>query len=218
MAQKNRNIHLIGFLLFILGYSLLANYTLQSKSYPAMGALVALVPIFLICLLLALRSKQRLLMLGLLILSSPLFWFAWEYFKLHYDWVYWLVHESVQLLLLITFARTLLPGQQSLCTQFAKMVHGSLSPKHTVYTRQVTIAWVLFFAAIILASNYLFFFYPIKTWSIFVNFAYLPLVTMMFVVEYMIRKWVLPEEDQTNIMEAVYAFMNKSRNEKKVSR
>lgn len=218
MAQKNHIVRLIGFLLLILGYSLLANYTLQSKSYPAIGALVALVPIFLICFLLAFRSKQRLLMLGLLALISPLFWFAWEYFKLHYDLVYWLVHESVQLLLLITFARTLMPGQQALCTQFATMVHGSLSPKHTIYSRQVTIAWVIFFAAILLTSNCLFFFYPIKTWSIFVNFAYLPLVTTMFIVEYMIRKLVLPKEDQTNIMEAVYAFMNKPRNEEKVSR
>ncbi|MEE9331848.1 MAG: hypothetical protein V3U89_06410 [Methylophilaceae bacterium] len=218
MAQSNHSIRLIGFLLLILGYSLLANYTLQSKNYAAIGAFVALVPIFLICLLLAFRSKQRFLMLGLLVLVSPLFWFAWEYFKLHYDWVYWLVHESVQLLLLITFARTLMPGQQPLCTQFAQMAHGSLSPEHTTYSRQVTIAWVLFFAAILLTSNYLFFFYPIKTWSIFVNFAYLPLVTMMFIVEYMVRKWALPEESQTNIMEAVYAFMNKSHNKKNVSR
>lgn len=218
MAQKNRNLHLIGFLLLILAYSLLANYTLQSKSHPAIGALVALTPIFLILLLLALRSKQRFFLLSLLMLSTPLFWLAWEYFKQHYDWVYWLVHESVQLLLLITFARTLLPGKQPLCTQFATIVHGSLSPKHIVYARQVTIAWVLFFTAILFTSSYLFFFYPTKTWSMFVNFAYLPLVTLMFVVEYMIRKWVLPKESQTNIMEAVYAFMNKSHDEKKVNR
>lgn len=212
MAKTNHNIRLIGFLALILGYALLANYTLQSKHYASIGALVALVPIFLICALLAFRAKRRLLMLGLLALSSPLFWLAWEYFKLHYDWVYWLVHESVQLLLLFTFARTLMPGQQPLCTQFATIVHGSLSPAHTIYARKVTVAWTLFFAAILLISNWLFFFYPTSVWSIFVNFMYLPLVTIMFVVEYMVRKWALPKEDQANIMEAVHAFMNRPRN------
>ena len=211
MAETNHNMRLIGFLALILGYSLLANYILQSKNYAGIGALVALVPVFVACFLLALRSKRRFLMLGLLILSSPLFWFAWQYFKLHYDWVYWLMHESVQLLLFATFARTLMPGQQPLCTQFAKIVHGTLSHEHIIYSRKVTVAWALFFVLIILISNGLFFFYPIKIWSIFVNFTYLPLVAIMFIAEYTIRLKVLPKDDKTNIMEAVHAFMNRPR-------
>lgn len=211
MVIANHNSRLIGFLALILGYSLLANYTLQSKQHASIGALLAIAPYFLTCFLLALNAKRRFLMLGLLALSSPIFWLAWEYFKLHYDWVYWLMHESLQLLLLITFARTLMPDQVPLCTQFATIVHGSLSPAHARYARKVTAAWVLFFVAILLISNWLFFFYPITTWSIFVNFAYLPLVTTMFIVEYMIRKRVLPKEDQANIMEAVHAFMNRPR-------
>lgn len=212
MFKTNLNIRLIGFLILVLGYALLANYTLQSKEYAAIGAIVALIPIFISCALLAFRSRRRYLMLGLLALICPLFWFAWEYFKLHYNWVYWLMHESFQLLLLITFARTLMAGKQPLCTQFATIVHESITLEHAAYTRKITVAWALFFASILLISNILFFFYPIKIWSIFVNFLYLPLVVLMFVVEYMVRQWVLPQENQTSILDAVHAFMNRSRN------
>jgi len=211
MAQANHNIRLIGFLAFILGYSLLANYTLQSKQHTSIGALIAIAPSFFTCFFLALQSKRRMLMLSLLALSTPFFWLAWDYIKLHYDWVYWLMHESLQLLLLFTFARTLAPGKVPLCTQFATLVHGSLSTQHAAYARKVTIAWALFFAVILIVSNWLFFFYPVSTWSRFVNFGYLPLVTTMFIAEYMVRKQALPKEHQADIMEAVHAFINNRR-------
>lgn len=213
MVLSNQNARLIGLLALILAYSLLSNYTLQSKQHTSIAALVAIAPYFLTCFLLAIQAKRRFLMLGILALSSPIFWLAWAFFKQHHDWVYWLMHESLQVILLITFARTLMPGQVPLCTQFAKMVHdGPLSPKHARYAGKVTAAWALFFTSILLISNWLFFCHPVGMWSIFVNIAYLPLVALMFIVEYMVRKRVLPKEAQANIMEAIHAFMNRPRN------
>jgi uncharacterized membrane protein len=209
MTQKSRNMRLIGIVALILGYSILANHTLQSEAHAALGALVAIAPILLTCVLIALRSKHRTLMLGALIILSPLFWLTWSHFKQHYDWIYWLEHESLQLVLLFMFARTLLSNRQPLCTQFAEMIHGQLSPELTSYTRKVTIAWAIFFTCIIVVSCWLFFFYPIGIWSIFSNFIYLPLVAIMFIAEYMVRIWTLPKKDQANIMDAVHAFMDK---------
>jgi uncharacterized membrane protein len=209
MTLMSRNMRLVGIVALIFAYSIIANHTLQSDAHTALGALVAIAPILLTCVLIALRSKQRVLMLAALILISPLFWLTWSHFKLHYDWIYWLEHESLQLALLIMFARTLRSGRQPLCTQFAEMMHGQLSPELTNYTRKVTIAWVIFFASIIIVSCWLFFFYPIGTWSIFSNFIYLPLVGLMFMLEYIVRIRALPKMEQSNIMDAIHAFMDK---------
>jgi uncharacterized membrane protein len=211
MNSKSLNLRLVGFLALILSYSLLAHYTLQSKTHATIGVMVALAPIVLTCFVLAYKAKHRILMLTLLLLASPLFWLIWSHFKQHYDWIYWLVHESLQFVLFIMFARTLMPDKQPLCSQFAQMVHGSLSPELVDYTRNVTIAWSLFFIIVMIISSWLFFFHPIKVWSIFSNFVYLPLVAMMFIIEYIVRFWVLPKKDRANIMHAVHAFMNKAK-------
>jgi uncharacterized membrane protein len=211
MNKISHNMRLVGFVIIVLGYSLLANYTLQSKAHASIGVVVAITPIVLTLFALAFNAKRRFLMLSLLLLASPLLWLAWTYFKQHYDWIYWLVHESLQFVLFITFARTLKSNQQPLCTQFAQMVHGSLSPALIRYTRKVTVAWVLFFATVIIISSWLFFFYPIEIWSIFSNFVYLPLVAMMFIIEYLVRLRSLPKKDRTNMMDAIHAFMDKSK-------
>ncbi len=221
MPKKSHNLRLVGFIGLILSYSLLAHYTLQSKAYASVGVIIALAPIALTCFILAFNAKRRGLMFSLIILLSPLLWLASHYFKQHYEWVYWLVHESLQFLLLLMFARTLSSGKQPLCSQFAQMVHSTLSPELAQYTRKLTIAWVLiadqtqsvvvlFFGIVIIVSSYLFFFYPIRVWSIFSNFVYLPLVGLMFIIEYIVRFWALPKKDRSNIMHAIHAFIDKN--------
>jgi uncharacterized membrane protein len=211
MKPTARSIRLLAVLAAVLGYSLLAHYTLQSKQNAAIGALVAIAPILLTCIVFTLQSKQRIYLLGALILVSPLFWLAWKFLVAHYDWVYWLVHESLQCVLLITFARTLRSNQQPLCTQFAKVVHGSLTPELAEYTRKITIAWTLFFVFVILISSYLFFSSTMEIWSTFANLFYLPLVALMFIAEFIVRKYALPDLERTNIMDAVHAFFDRSR-------
>jgi uncharacterized membrane protein len=211
MSKTSHNLRLVGFLSVVLGYSFLANYTLQSKQHATIGVLIAFTPFIFACCVLAYKSKRRMLNFGLLLLSTPIWLLVFSHFKQHYDWVYWLVHESLQLVLFFTFARTLKPNQQPLCTQFANMVHDSLSPAQISYTRKVTIAWAAFFALVSIISSWLFFFYPIHIWSIFSNFIYLPLVGLMFIVEYIVRIWALPEKDSASIMDAIHAFMDKSK-------
>ena len=211
MSNKSHNLRLVGFIILVLCYSLAANYTLQMSSHASIGAIVAMLPIMLTLTILALKTKKWFFIIGLLLLATPLLWLAWAYLKQHYDWIFWLIHESLQFVLFFTFARTLTSKQEPLCTQFAKMVHGSLTPELISYTRKVTIAWALFFVIVSLVSSWLFFFYPVKVWSIFSNFVYLPLVAMMFIVEYFVRLWVLPKDDRTNIMDAIHAYMDKAK-------
>jgi uncharacterized membrane protein len=100
----------------------------------------------------------------------------------------------------------LIAGRQPLCTRFAQAVHVLVTPQHEIYTRQVTIAWTLFFVAMALVSTLLFFLAPLATWSVFANFLTLPLVALMFIAEYWVRRWVLPEMRHTHILDAVRAF------------
>jgi uncharacterized membrane protein len=54
----------------------------------------------------------------------------------------------------------------------------------------------------------LFFLAPLATWSVFANFMTLPLVVLMFIVEYRMRKRILPDLPNAHILDAVRAFRN----------
>jgi uncharacterized membrane protein len=202
----------LGIAAFVIGYAVLAHYTNASAHFGYLGIWVAVVPLMLIALALAWRSAQRALMLSLVILACVALWHAWPLLERHYGILYWLQHAGMQLLLLVIFGRTLLAGREPLCTRFARAVHAPivLTPRHERYTRQVTQAWTAFFALMALTSTLLFFFGPLSVWSFFANFLTLPLVVLMFIVEYRMRHWMLPQVPPVPILDGVRAFTNSS--------
>jgi uncharacterized membrane protein len=198
----------LGIAALVIGYPLLAHYTNESAHSGNLGALVAIAPVVLIALALAWRSPRRFVMLGVLMLLCIALWAGWSALENHFGLVYWLQHVGMQLILFMTFGRTLIAGRQPLCARFAEAVHVLVTPQHAIYARQVTIAWTLFFVAMALASTLLFFLAPLATWSVFANFLTLPLVALMFIAEYWVRRWVLPGMQHTRILDAVRAFRN----------
>lgn len=196
----------LGIAVLLIGYPLLAHYTNESTNNAKLGALVATAPVVLLALVLAWRSNRRALMLGVLLLACAGVWTAWPTLEHHFGLVYWLQHVGMQLILFMTFARTLVAGRQPLCTRFAEAVHAPLTPQHENYARQVTVAWSLFFAAMAMVSTALFFLAPLTTWSVFANFLTLPLVALMFIAEYWVRRWMLPNTQHMRILDAVRAF------------
>ena len=88
------------------------------------------------------------------------------------------------------------------------MVRGPLQPPVARYTRQVTVAWTIFFAAMVVTSSLLFFLAPIQVWSAFANLLSMPLVAAMFIAEYAVRKRVLPDLPRTHILESLRAYRN----------
>ena len=68
------------------------------------------------------------------------------------------------------------------------MIHGAVTPAVARYTRQITLAWTLFFVAIAAVSTLLFATAPIVTWSTFANYLSLPLVAVMFAAEHACRR------------------------------
>ena len=198
----------LGIAVLVIAYPLLAHYTNESAHRGNLGALVAIAPVVFTALILAWRSTRRLLMLGAVLLLCVALWVVWPALEHHFGVVYWLQNAGVMLVLCIIFGRTLVAGQKPLCTRFAEAVHAPLTPRHEIYARQVTVAWTLFFAAMVSVSTVLFFLAPLATWSVFANFMTLPLVALMFIVEYRVRIRVLPDARHTHIMDAVRAFKN----------
>lgn len=201
-----RVIRWAGIALLVIGYPLLAHFANASADNSRLGAVVAIAPLILIAVLLARRSRWRVIMMGMLGMLCVALWIGWGALEHHFGLVFWIQHVGIQLMLLVTFGRTLLAGRQSLCTRFAHAVHAPLTPRHEIYSRQVTVAWTLFFAAMALVSTLLFFLTPLATWSVFANFLTLPLVVLMFIAEYWVRRWVLPDMKKKSIFDAVRAF------------
>lgn len=198
----------LGIAVLVIAYPLLAHYTNRSAQHGNLGALLAIAPVVLTALVLAWRASRRLLMLGMVLLLCVALWAVWPALEHHFGVVYWLQNAGVLLVLCIVFGRTLLAGQKPLCTRFAEAVHPPLTPQHEIYARQVTVAWTLFFAVMVLISTLLFFLAPLATWSVFANFMTLPLVALMFVAEYRVRRRLLPNLRNTHILDAVRAFRN----------
>lgn len=203
-----RMLRWLGIAVLVIGYPVLAHYTNQSAHSASLGALVAIAPVVLLAMVFAWRSTHPVVMLGMIVGLCLALWVGWSTLEHHFGLVYWLQHIGMQLILFMTFGRTLLAKQKPLCTRFAEAVHAPLSPRHVRYARQVTVAWTLFFAAMALTSTLLFFFAPITIWSIFANFLTLPLVALMFIAEYWVRRWLLPEMRHAHILDAVRAFRN----------
>lgn len=108
--------------------------------------------------------------------------------------------------LLWIFARTLVPGREALVTRLARHVHGTLPDDITAYTRQVTWAWCVFFAAMGLISVLLFAFASLGAWSLFVNVLGLPLICAMFVGEYIYRVLRYRHFSHAPLFASVWAF------------
>jgi len=97
---------------------------------------------------------------------------------------------AVNLLLAWFFGRTLVGGRLPLVTSIARIVRGEdpMAPELERYTRQVTVAWCLFFLAMTAISAALAAFAPLAAWSLFANVLAMPLVVAMFAAEYAYRR------------------------------
>lgn len=171
------------------------------------GAVVAVGPVLAIAALLAWRSPRRAAGLALILACIALLWAARDFVEQHFSWVYFVQNAGTNALLAVVFGRTLRGGETPLCTQLAAFVHRPAVPPIVIrYTRQVTVAWTLFFATSAVLSTTLFAFAPVEVWSLYANLLAMPLVGLMFVGEYFVRCKVLPREHRPSLMETVRAY------------
>jgi uncharacterized membrane protein len=91
-------------------------------------------------------------------------------------------------------------------TRFARRVHGALPPDMERFTRSLTIAWCVFFAAQLIASALLFAFASLEIWSAFVNLLNLPLLGLMFAGQWGYRNIRHPGFPRASTLQAIEAF------------
>jgi uncharacterized membrane protein len=121
-------------------------------------------------------------------------------------WLFLVQHAGMHAALGAGFALTLRRGRQPLISMLAERVHGHLTPAMARYTRQVTLAWGLYFTAMTLSSVGLYASGCIEVWSLLVN-AGTPLATLaMFAGEYLLRYRLHPEFERVGFIESVRAW------------
>lgn len=208
-AGGNNHNLLVGLLVggLLAAYAALCHYISTLPEGNVWAVLIAVVPMVIMILDVARRAQGN-IGLGLAALASlaaliP----AWPYLKANVSWVYFVQHVAINVSLGLVFARTLVGNQQPLCTFFASFVHPHMTPAITRYTRQVTVAWSLFFFCVTAASVLLFFLAPLQAWSVFANLLNWPLVGLMFLGEYQARRFFLPPEDRMGVTHAFRAYM-----------
>ncbi|MFO1350434.1 MAG: hypothetical protein U1F68_07075 [Gammaproteobacteria bacterium] len=104
--------------------------------------------------------------------------------------------------LMLGFARTLLPGRKPLITGLAERYHGGqLQPQALRYTRLVTLAWSLLFAVLLLEVVALAVFAPIALGSFFVNVLNYLIIIVFFLVEFWLRHYLVTDTEHASLLE-----------------
>lgn len=186
-----------------IAYAGLAHYTNSHAGMGSLGAVLALTPIALVLLSMAWQARHRITALLMFCIGCAALLIAWSTLTQHFAWIYWLEHAGSQLILCLGFARTLGSGREPMCSYFARMMDGPLTPSLARYTRQVTKAWAVFFALMAATSTLLFVTVAQSTWSVFANFFTAPLIGLMFVLEYGARRYLLPNMQHGHIFDTI---------------
>lgn len=189
----------------LVGYASLVHLTTTRDHHGSLGALLTLAPVGLLALALAWRASWRLPAMLLWVLVAALLAWKWPWLKLHFVWFNLLQQTGFYALLGLTFGQSLAGGRVPLCTHMAQLVHGTLPDNAQRYTRQLTLVWTLFFAAVCAALVVLFVAAPLAIWSAFANFGALALVLLVFLVENRVRRRLLPDMEHVGVLATIRA-------------
>ena len=208
MSAGGRQRPVIALIVFLsICGALLAHYAIVQASTPTLGALLSLLPIAAVGIVVARRAKRTASVLCAIALAAIALWLGWGILEQNFTNLFFIEHAGMNLLLAVMFGRTLMGGSEPLCTRFARIIHGTLPPDVVRYTRQVTLAWTIFFASLFVLSCALYLGKFVAAWSFLANIASPILVAMMFVVEYAIRLRVLPNHERIGILGGIRAFL-----------
>jgi uncharacterized membrane protein len=194
--------------ILVIFYAVLAHYVSTAPNIGAWAIPVAGAPILLAAAGMMRTNRLGLVLAFVIVTALILLGWFWPMLDNPATWLYFLQNVGFSSVFAVLFGRTLLAGRQPLVTMLAAATHEEMSPLLLRYTRQVTLAWTLFFVTCLILSVTLFFAAPIEVWSWFANILMMPLTGLMFAAEYGARKYVLPKRDQTGFfatVRAVYA-------------
>jgi uncharacterized membrane protein len=206
-----RRLQLAAIVVFLVAYAGLSHYGNTAAKTHGLGVGLALGPVLVVGLLLVWRWTHHLLVALLAAAATAMLLRRyWPVLEMNFSLVYLLQEGGLYSLLAASFGRSLVGDRVALCTQLADQIRGPLTAQAVRYTRRVTAAWALFFVSITAATLSLFLYAPLRTWSLFANFCVVPLIGLMFVAEYAVRRRVLPQAQRRGILAGVRAYFASS--------
>lgn len=96
---------------------------------------------------------------------------------------------AINAALALVFGASLRPQHEPVISIFARFEQGKLPPDLVRYTRQLTWIWTTLFTAMAAITLILALAGAIKTWSLFANIVNYALVALLFVGEFLYRRW-----------------------------
>jgi len=203
---RSPKLQLAAVAVFFIAYSVLSHYSNLHPQAHDLGTALALGPMLIIGLVLIWRLSGAALAVAAAAAAAFLLNRYWPVLTRNFSVVYLIQQCGFYAIMAFTFGRSLPTGRVPLCTQLADKVHGPLSVLELRYTRHVTIAWVIFFLLNLAVTIVLFEFASLRTWSLFVNFLSLPLILLMFVAEYAVRRRVLPQVQRNGLIATLRVY------------
>ena len=204
--MAGRRLQIAAVLLFLIAYSALSHYSNLNPQAHDLRTLLALAPMLTLGLLLLWRWSGALAALAAAAATAFLLTSFWPLFADNFPIVYLIQQVGFYSIMAFTFGRSLRKGSVPLCTELADRVHGPLSALELRYTRSVTLAWTVFFLLNVAVSCLLFEFAPLRVRSVFANFCSLPLILLMFVAEYAVRRRVLPQVQGSGLLATLRVY------------
>jgi uncharacterized membrane protein len=154
------------------------------------------------------NQGQRAISIALSAVCLPFFYFYQHLGSI--QWVNLIPNSLIYGSLAFMFAKTLAKGQIPLITQLATKIEGPLPAAIARYTRQVTLAWALFFALNVVVSIALYYFVSFAAWSLFSNVYSTPMLIGMFILEFGYRKIRYRHYKTASFSDGMKAFMSHS--------
>jgi uncharacterized membrane protein len=190
----------------LLAYSVLSWALMAYAPDRAWTVLALFGPVLVALALVGLHKRHLPTLAGCVALGLLLLW-VWMRGGVDVNRLYVLQHAVMHALLGWTFASTLRPGHLAMITAMAERVHPDpLTPAVRAYTRSLTVAWVLYFAAMVVVSLALYATAPWPWWSFFSTVLTPIAAVAFFVGEYAFRRWSHPEFERVSMQRALQAW------------
>ena len=190
----------------ILAYVTASQWLMTRTPPSSWGAVALLTPMLAIVAIGTWRSGQRAISLLAATALAALALKAGLGSGLAPEHLYLAEHVAIHLFLAFTFGRTLRRGARPLITRLAERVHDSLTPAMERYTRNVTVAWTVYFCAMAALSIAVHALAPFTTWATFANLLTPLALVAMFVGEYLLRYRLHPEFERTTLNDMIRAY------------
>ncbi len=180
---------------FVL-YPLVVHYSITHHE-PVLASLYLTSLLSVVTILKTARQQlQQALLFGLLALLTGIAGLSG-----HAVLVIYLLPLLILGILLFVFANSLTEGNTPYITRLAQLIREQpLAPAVCRYTKWVTIAWTILFLILLLELLLLLFFAPLRVWSYATNFFNYALITLFFVVEYIVRRVHLREVEHIGFL------------------